>query len=63
LNKKGKLLEGGAQHDAKGQKNDGGMRWVYDAKREAFVIWIKRGERGWKDEVKTMLQTKGIFSI
>jgi hypothetical protein len=25
LNKKGKLLEGGAQHDAKGQKNDGGM--------------------------------------
>jgi hypothetical protein len=25
LNKKSELLGGGAQHDAKGQKNDGGM--------------------------------------
>lgn len=36
LNKKGKLLEGGAQDDAKGQKKDGGMSWLY--------IWCKKGD-------------------
>jgi hypothetical protein len=42
---------------------EGWAEYLYDAKREIFIIWIKRGERGWKDEGKTMMQTKGIFII